>query len=105
MRRHIGPGEPQIQEMLELLRLGSLDELIDYKTEELVEKRGAYRQEVSRLNTDLVRLETKGSANNVARLEAQLDIKKKELVAHAANKPPAMEKPNDLSGCYRRVRG
>ncbi len=29
VRRHIGPGEPQIQEMLGLLGLGSLDELID----------------------------------------------------------------------------
>ena len=36
-------------------RLGkeSLDELIDYKTEELVEKLSAYRQEVSRLNAEL----------------------------------------------------
>ncbi|MEE9209699.1 MAG: aminomethyl-transferring glycine dehydrogenase, partial [Kiloniellales bacterium] len=29
VRRHIGPGEPQIQEMLGFLGLGSLDELID----------------------------------------------------------------------------
>jgi glycine dehydrogenase len=29
IRRHIGPGEPQISEMLEALSLGSLDELID----------------------------------------------------------------------------
>ena len=29
VRRHIGPSEPQIQEMLGVLGLGSLDELID----------------------------------------------------------------------------
>ena len=34
----------------------------------------------------------------MAKLEAQLKLKRKELEAHAANKPPAMKKPNDLSG-------
>ena len=29
IRRHIGPGEPQIGEMLEVLGLGSLDELVE----------------------------------------------------------------------------
>ena len=48
-------------------RLGkeSLDELIEYRTEELTKQLDIHRQEILRLNADLVRLETKGSTGNI----------------------------------------
>jgi ABC-type lipoprotein export system ATPase subunit len=80
-------------------RLGkeSLDELIEYKTEELTAQLNARRQEVSRLNGELARLEAKGAADNIAQLDANLKLKQKELEAHAAIKPAPVEKPNNLT--------
>lgn len=85
--------------MSEADRLGkeSLDELIEYKTEELTAQLNARRQEVSRLNGELVRLEAKGTADNLAQLDANLKLKQKELEAHAAIKPAPVEKPNNLT--------
>lgn len=78
-------------------RLGksTLDELIEYKTEELVENLAAHRHEMSRINDELVRLETKGTAQSTSMLESQLGLKQKELTAHAANKPALVEMPNN----------
>ena len=86
-------------------RLGreSLDELIDYKTEELAEQLAAHRQDISRLNAELVRLEARGTAENVAQLEAKLKQKHKELEAHHATKPAAVEKPNNLTPAEQKV--
>ncbi len=86
---HIGDAE----------RLGkeSLDELIEYKTEELNTQLAAQRQEISTLNAELVKLEAKGTADYAARLDAKLKLKQKELEAHEANKPTAVEKPNNLT--------
>lgn len=80
-------------------RLGkdSLDDLIEYKTEELNAQLSAHRQEISRLNAELVRLEAKGSPDFAAQLDAKLKLKQKELEAHAAIKPAAVEKPNNLT--------
>ena len=78
-------------------RLGksTLDELIEYKTEELVDNLAAHRHEMSRINDELVKLETKGAAQSIAMLESQLGMKQKELAAHNANKPPVVEMPNN----------
>ena len=80
-------------------RLGkeSLDELIEYKTEELTNQLGAYRQEISRLNADLIRLETKGSVDNAAKLESKHKLKEQELAAHVVAMPVAVEKPENLT--------
>jgi predicted ATPase len=80
-------------------RLGkeSLDELLGYKTEELAEQRSSQREEISRLNGDLVRLEVKGTADYSAQLEAKLKLKRQELEAHDAIKPEAVEQPTNLS--------
>jgi hypothetical protein len=92
-------------------RLGkeSLDELIEYKTEELAEQRNAQRQEISRLNGELVRLEVKGTADYAAQLEAKLKLKRQELEAHEAIKPATVEQPTNLSreqqAVYARVAG
>ena len=75
----------------------SLDDLIEYKTEELATQRDAQRQEVSRLNADLVRLEVKGTADYAAQLEAKLKLKRQELEAHDAIKPTPVEQPTNLS--------
>jgi ABC-type lipoprotein export system ATPase subunit len=78
-------------------RLGksTLDELIEYKTEELVENLAAHRYEMSRINDELVKLEGKGTPQSVAMLESQLALKQKELAAHITNKPAIVEMPNN----------
>jgi predicted ATPase len=80
-------------------RLGkeSLDELIEYKTEELTGQLSGNRQEITRVNADLVRLEAKGTPDYAAQLDAKLKLKQKELEAHLANKPPVVEQPNNLT--------
>jgi ABC-type lipoprotein export system ATPase subunit len=80
-------------------RLGrdSLDELIEYKTEELTEQLGNCRREISGLNAELVKLEAKGTADYSAQLDAKLKLKQNELQAHAASKPAVVEKPNNLT--------
>jgi predicted ATPase len=79
-------------------RLGrhSLDELIGYKTEELEQQLTAHRQEISKLNSELIRLEGKATADHAAQLEAKLKLKQKELEAHAANTPVSVEQPSSL---------
>jgi ABC-type lipoprotein export system ATPase subunit len=86
---HIGDAE----------RLGkeSLDELIEYKTEERVRQLTSHRQEISRLNADLVRLEARSTADYAAQIDAKLKLKQKELEAHVANKPAVVEQPNNLT--------
>lgn len=80
-------------------RLGkeSLDELIGYKTEELTRQLDSHRQEISKLNVELVRLEAKSTADYSAQLDSKLKLKQKELEAHIANKPPAVAQPNNLT--------
>ncbi|MDR4485394.1 MAG: AAA family ATPase [Nitrospirales bacterium] len=80
-------------------RLGkeSLDELIEYKTEELTTQRNSQQQEISRLNSEVVRLEAKGTVDYAAQLDGKLKLKRKELEAHEANKPTPVEKPNNLN--------
>ncbi len=80
----------------ERLDTESLDELIEYKTEELQEKISAYRQKISGLNSKLVRLEIKSTEDYAAQLNAMLKMKHKELDAHAANRPATVEQPNIL---------
>ncbi len=90
-------------------RLGkeSLDELIEYKTEELAAQRKAHREEVFRLNAELVRLEAKGTPDYAAQLDAKLKLKRQELEAHIAGKPAAVEQPANLSaeqqGVYAQI--
>ena len=80
-------------------RLGkeSLDELIEYKTEELAEQRSAQRQEISRVNARAGPAGGKGTPDYAAQLEAKLKLKRQELEAHGANKPAAVEQPTNLS--------
>lgn len=79
-------------------RLGkeTLDELIAYKTEETREQLTKHRKEITRLNADIVKLEAKGATESVAQIEAQRKQKSKELDAHVAAKPAAVEQPGNL---------
>jgi ABC-type lipoprotein export system ATPase subunit len=80
-------------------RLGkeTLDELIEYKTEELEGQIDSARHEVSRVNAELVRLEEKGTEASISRLEAQLKLKQQELKAHNETEPPKVEQPSEIS--------
>lgn len=78
-------------------RLGqeSLDELIEYKTEELNAQLKAHRSKISALNAELVKLEAKGSADFAAQLNAKLVLKRNELEAHEANRPAIVDPPSN----------
>lgn len=80
-------------------RLGrqSLDELIDYKTEELKGQIGNARREIERVNGELVRLEEKAAPAYVARIEALLRQKQQELKAHKEIEPAKIEQPGEVS--------
>jgi predicted ATPase len=92
---HIGDAERLDKE--------SLDALIEYKTEELTQQLVSNRQEISRLNADLVRLEAKSTTDYAAQLDAKLKLKQKELEAHTANKPVVVEQPNNLTAEQKAV--
>src|SRR5262249_46578945 len=81
----------------ERLAKESLDELIEYKTDELNAQLAAQRQEVSGLNAELAKLEVKGTVDYAAQLDAKLKLKQKELEAHEANKPAAVDQPSNLT--------
>ena len=78
-------------------RLGksTLDELIEYRTEELKAELGASRGEMAKLNSELVRLEAKKKSEHRAKLESQIALRQKELDAHEAIKPTPIEKPSN----------
>jgi ABC-type lipoprotein export system ATPase subunit len=80
-------------------RLGkeSLAELIEYKIEELTRKISSYRQEISKLNGELVRLEAKSTKDHFIQLDGRLKLKHKELEAHSVNKPNVVAQPNNLT--------
>lgn len=79
-------------------RLGkhTLDELIEYKTEELKGQIANARREISRVNTDLVRLEDKFTPDYRARIEALLAEKQQELKAHKDIAPIKVEQPSEV---------
>ncbi len=80
-------------------RLGrpTLDELIEYKTEELKGQIDNARREVSRVNGELVRLEEKAAPAYAARIEALLREKQQELKVHLEIEPRKVEQPSEVS--------
>jgi predicted ATPase len=79
-------------------RLGkhTLDELIEYKTEELKGQIDNARREISRINGDLVRLEEKAAPAYAARVDALLRQKQQELKAHNEIEPTKVEQPSEV---------
>jgi len=75
----------------------TLDELIEYKTEELRGQIDSARREISRVNADLVRLEEKAEPAYAARLEARLREKQQELKAHREIEPEKVDQPSEVS--------
>jgi ABC-type lipoprotein export system ATPase subunit len=73
----------------------SLDELIQYKTEEITDQLAVFRQDISKLNIEIVRLEGKATVEHTAQIESKRKQKQAELDAHIASQPPAAEKPSD----------
>lgn len=75
----------------------TLDDLIEYKTEELREQITQFRQEIERLNIDICKFETKTTPEHFAQLQSSLKLKQKELEAHIANKPHVVEQPSNVT--------
>lgn len=80
-------------------RLGrqTLDELIEYKTEELKGQIGNARREIERVNGELVRLEDKAAPAHAARIEVLLRQKQQELKARNEIELPKVEQPGEVS--------
>ena len=75
----------------------TLDELIEYKTEELKGQIDNARREVARINGELVRLEEKATPAHSMQLDGLLKLKQQELKAHQENQPVKVEQPNNPS--------
>jgi ABC-type lipoprotein export system ATPase subunit len=77
-------------------RLGaeSLDQLIDYRTQETDEAIKLLRSELSEINTQIASLETMLSPAHRKTLESQAAGKQRELDAHEAAKPKEVSKPD-----------
>ena len=75
----------------------TLDELIEYMTEELKGQIDNARREIARVNAELVRLEEKAEPAYALRLEALLREKQQELKAHQEIEPAKVEQPGEVS--------
>jgi len=82
---HVGPSE----------RLGadSLDEIVEYKTQETYDAIGFLRKELSEVNKEIAAPEAMQSANFKKALQAQLAEKQRELDSHDAGRPGQISKP------------
>ena len=78
-------------------RLGqpSLDELIAYKATEANQKSGLLKQELHRINEQIIALEEKAAPEFRKRIENLLDKKNKELAAHETSRPAVVAKPEN----------
>jgi len=78
-------------------RLGqaSLDELIAYKATEANKKSELLKQELHRINEQIIALEEKAEPEYRKRIENLLDRKKNELAAHDISKPVVVAKPEN----------
>lgn len=76
-------------------RLGaeSLDQLIEYRTQETDAAIKLLRSELTQINADIAAMEAKLSPAYRKTLEAQLAEKQRELDAHEATKPAEVKKP------------
>ena len=74
-------------------RLGkpTLDELLEYKSAEALEKQEIYRQELCRYNKEIAILESKLTPEYRQSLESQLAVKQGELDAHDQRKPQEVQ--------------
>jgi ABC-type lipoprotein export system ATPase subunit len=79
-------------------RLGrqTLDELIDYKSEEINAQINLLRQQISQVNSAIAALETKASPTFRKQLVEALAKKKQELDSHDQSRPVEVKKPEAI---------
>lgn len=84
---HVPPGA----------RLGkvSLDELIAYRTTEAGEKLAILKQELHKINEEVISLEERAQPKHRQSIENLLKLKKDELDAHEKAKPEAVAEPSN----------
>lgn len=75
----------------------TLQELIDYRTEEINTELARYRQELSQINARISSLQEKAAPLFTQQMQEALALKTKELEAHEASKPAEVPKPENLS--------
>jgi ABC-type lipoprotein export system ATPase subunit len=73
----------------------SLDELIEYKTSEATEKSELLKQELHRINEEIVALEEQLAPAYRKRIENLLEKKRQELSAHETAQPAPVVKPDN----------
>ena len=78
-------------------RLGkaSLDDLIEYKTTEANEELQILKQEMHKINEEIVSLEAKSQPEHRQGIENLLKLKRDELGAHENSKPEVVEEPTN----------
>jgi hypothetical protein len=78
-------------------RLGkaSLDDLIEYKTTEANDELQILKQEMHRINEEIVSLEEKSQPEHRQGIENLLKLKKDELGAHENSKPEVVQEPTN----------
>ncbi len=84
---HVGPAS----------RLGkaSLDDLIEYKTTEANDEIQILKQEMQKINEEIVSLEGKSQPEHRQGIENLLKLKKDELGAHEHSKPEVVQEPTN----------
>ncbi len=86
------------------LDCSSLDELIDYKTDEINDFLSTLRQELGRINEEIIKLENLTSEDYRGDLKKQLEGKQSELEIHESNKPPEVTKPTKTPEVEERIK-
>jgi ABC-type lipoprotein export system ATPase subunit len=78
-------------------RLGkaSLDDLIAYKTTEANEELQIFKQEMHKINEEIVSLEAKSQPEHRQGIENLLKLKNDELAAHEKSKPEVVQEPTN----------
>jgi energy-coupling factor transporter ATP-binding protein EcfA2 len=75
----------------------TLQELIDYKTEEINSELARHQQELSQINRTISALQQKATLSFAQQMQEALLLKKQELDAHEASKPQEVAQPDNLS--------
>jgi ABC-type lipoprotein export system ATPase subunit/predicted nucleotidyltransferase len=78
----------------ERLKQADLDTLINFKTKETKEHIKLLREDLEKINKEIIDLEYQVSEKNKKTLENQLILKKQELESHQTLKPVEVVKPN-----------
>ncbi len=75
------------------LNMATLDELIEYKTTEAIHESDLLKEDLQRINVEIIALEDRAEPANRQRIEYLVTKKEKELAAHDNAKPAVVEQP------------